>query len=62
MMLFRSARDTDLDAIHYLAEESGVGITTLSKDKEVLAKRLHWSTNSYKKILKNPIMNTICLF
>ncbi|MCW8418722.1 arginine N-succinyltransferase [Fluoribacter dumoffii] len=54
MMLFRSARDTDLDAIHYLAEESGVGITTLSKDKEVLAKRLHWSTNSYKKNIKKP--------
>lgn len=53
-MLFRSARDTDLDAIHHLAEESGVGITTLSKDKEILGKRLHWSTDSYKKIIEKP--------
>ncbi|HHF7365363.1 TPA: arginine N-succinyltransferase [Legionella bozemanae] len=49
MMLFRSARNTDLDAIHHLAEESGVGITTLSKDKKILAKRLHWSTDSFHK-------------
>ncbi|KTC79639.1 arginine N-succinyltransferase [Legionella cherrii] len=54
MMLFRSARDTDLDAIHHLAEESGVGITTLSKDKEILEKRLRWSTDSYKKIIEKP--------
>lgn len=53
-MLFRSARDTDLDAIHHLAEESGVGITTLSKDKEILGKRLRWSTDSYKKIIEKP--------
>lgn len=48
-MLFRSARNTDLDAIHHLAEESGVGITTLSKDKQILAKRLHWATESFHK-------------
>ncbi|WP_454780818.1 arginine N-succinyltransferase [Legionella sp. WA2022007384] len=54
MMLFRSACDTDLDAIHHLAEESGIGITTLSKDKEILAKRLHWSTESFKKNIEKP--------
>ncbi len=48
-MLFRSALNTDLDAIHHLAEESGVGLTTLSKDKKILAKRLHWSTESFHK-------------
>lgn len=53
-MLFRSARDTDLDAIHHLAEESGIGITTLSKDKKILAKRLHWSTESFKKSIEKP--------
>ncbi len=53
-MLFRSARDTDLDAIHYLAEESGIGITTLSKDKKILKKRLHWSTESFKKNIVKP--------
>lgn len=54
MMLFRSARDTDLDAIHHLAEESGIGITTLSKDKEILKKRLRWSTDSFKKNVEKP--------
>ncbi len=53
-MLFRSAHDTDLDAIHHLAEESGIGITTLSKDKKILAKRLHWSTESFKKSIEKP--------
>lgn len=49
MMLFRSACNKDLDAIHRLAEQSGVGMTTLPKDKELLKSRLEWSTNSYKK-------------
>lgn len=55
MMLFRSARDTDLNAIHHLAEESGVGLTTLSKDKKILAKRIHWATDSFNKEIEKPI-------
>jgi arginine N-succinyltransferase len=54
MVLFRSARNSDLDAIHHLAEESGIGITTLPKDKKLLNKRLHWSTQSFKKKLQQP--------
>ncbi|KTD00384.1 arginine N-succinyltransferase [Fluoribacter gormanii] len=54
MMLFRSACNADLDAIHHLAEESGVGITTLSKDKEILAKRILWSSDSFKKNIEKP--------
>ncbi|MFI4918843.1 MAG: arginine N-succinyltransferase [Legionellales bacterium] len=54
MMLFRSARDTDLDAIHHLAEHSGIGLTTLPKNKELLKQRLSWSTESYKKDLQKP--------
>jgi arginine N-succinyltransferase len=54
MMLFRSACHTDLDAIHYLAKEGGIGITTLSKDKEILAKRIHWATESFKKKVETP--------
>ena len=46
-MLFRSARNTDLQAIHDLAEESGVGMTTLPKDLALLKKRLAWSTDSF---------------
>lgn len=48
-MLFRRARNTDLDAIHYLAEQSGIGITTLPKDKSLMKQRLSWSDASYKK-------------
>lgn len=54
MMLFRSALDSDLDAIHSLAEQSGVGMTTLPKDKKSLKKRLDLSTASYKKEVKYP--------
>lgn len=55
MMLFRSARDSDLQAIHYLAEQSGVGMTTLPKDISLLKKRLHWSSSSYKKNATHPV-------
>lgn len=54
MMLFRSAQDTDLDAIFQLAVQSGVGMTTLPKNKELLQKRLGWSTASFKKKLQQP--------
>lgn len=54
MMLFRSARDSDLDAIHHLAEASGIGMTTLPKDKKLLKKRLQWSTASFKKEVDSP--------
>ncbi|KGP63612.1 arginine N-succinyltransferase [Legionella norrlandica] len=54
MMLFRSAQDSDLDEIHQLAEISGIGMTTLPKDKELLKKRLHWSSESYKKNVTTP--------
>lgn len=54
MMLFRSVRESDLDAIHYLAEQSGIGMTTLPKNKELLKKRLDWSCDSYKKKVIKP--------
>jgi arginine N-succinyltransferase len=53
-MLFRSARNSDLDAIYHLAQQSGVGMTTLPKDKKLLKKRLSWSTESYKKKVHQP--------
>ena len=55
MILFRSARDRDLDGIHQLAEHSGVGITTLPKDIKLLKKRLTWSTQSFKKMVNKPL-------
>lgn len=53
-MLFRSVRESDLDAIHQLAEKSGIGMTTLPKDKQLLKKRLDWSCDSYKKKITQP--------
>ena len=53
-MLFRSAHDSDLDAIHHLAKTSGIGLTTFPKDKEILKKRLLLATKSFKKELKEP--------
>ncbi|CEK10493.1 arginine N-succinyltransferase [Legionella hackeliae] len=55
MMLFRSVRESDLDAIHRLAEHSGIGMTTLPKDKEVLHKRLKWACSSFKKTINHPV-------
>lgn len=54
MMLFRSAQTTDLDAIHSLAEQSGIGMTTLPKDKKLLKQRIEWSCDSYKKNVQKP--------
>ncbi|MDP3269976.1 MAG: arginine N-succinyltransferase [Legionella sp.] len=54
MMLFRSAKNTDLTAIHELAEQCGIGMTTLPKDKALLKTRLHWSTESYSKKITKP--------
>lgn len=54
MMLFRSARNADLDDIFELAIQSGVGMTTLPKDIQLLKKRLNWSSKSYKKFVEHP--------
>ena len=54
MMLFRSARKNDLEAIHQLAESSGVGMTTLPKDIELLKKRLALSSASFNKKINSP--------
>lgn len=54
MMLFRSAVANDLEAIHHLANHSGVGITTLSKDINVLKERLTKSVASFSKLVNSP--------
>ncbi|CDZ79088.1 Arginine N-succinyltransferase subunit beta [Legionella massiliensis] len=54
MMLFRSARATDLNAIYHLAEHCGIGMTTLPKDKALLKKRLSWSCASFQKAVSSP--------
>jgi arginine N-succinyltransferase len=54
MMLFRSARESDLEGIHYLAEHSGIGITTLPKNIDLLKQRLARSTASFNKTIDFP--------
>jgi arginine N-succinyltransferase len=54
MMLLRPARQTDLNTIYQLAEHSGIGMTTLPKDKEQLQKRLEWSLSSFQKKVSHP--------
>jgi len=55
MMLFRSACNNDLKAIHQLTEISGLGITTLPKDIGVLKSRLTLSTSSFSKKVHSPL-------
>lgn len=54
LMLFRSARESDIDAIHQLAVNSGIGITTLPKELSLLKKRIAWSTASFNKAVDSP--------
>lgn len=53
-LVLRSAQDSDLKAIHSLAQESGFGLTTLPKDRTLLAERLEQATESWKHIRHTP--------
>jgi arginine N-succinyltransferase len=53
-LLFRHAKDTDLDAIHALTKESGFGLTTLPKDRALLRARLAHATASWQAISPPP--------
>ncbi|MCH9756732.1 MAG: arginine N-succinyltransferase [Gammaproteobacteria bacterium] len=53
-ILFRNAKDSDLEAIHTLAKESGFGLTTLPKNRTLLAQRLEHATTSWQHIRHTP--------
>lgn len=53
-MLFRAVKPTDLEAIYALALTSGIGLTTLPKNKNILEKRLEKATLSFSKSLQTP--------
>lgn len=53
-LILRSAEDRDLTAIHHLAQESGFGLTTLPKNRTLLAERLEQATASWKHIRHTP--------
>jgi arginine N-succinyltransferase len=50
-LLFRPAHPDDLHAIHGLALQSGIGMTTLPKDVDLLNKRLQQSIASFHKTI-----------
>ncbi|MFI4962425.1 MAG: arginine N-succinyltransferase [Legionellales bacterium] len=54
MMLFRNACASDLDEIVTLAKQSGVGLTSLPHNKELLKKRLDLSSYSFQKEVQEP--------
>ncbi len=53
-MLFRAVKETDLKAIYSLALGSGIGITTLPKNKSTLELRLTKALQSFSKTVKQP--------
>jgi arginine N-succinyltransferase len=53
-IVFRSAKEDDLEDIYHLAESAGVGMTTLPKDKALLNKRLMRSIVSFNKKVDYP--------
>lgn len=53
-MLFRTVRSSDLDAIHKLAKSSGCGITTLSKQLDVLERKIALTLDAINKKTHHP--------
>lgn len=61
MIIIRRAFNQDLDAIHHLTLTSGIGITTLPKNKQLLQDRLQWSDHSFDSAL-TPLAHGYYLF
>ncbi len=53
-MLFRAAQACDLDAVYSLAKSSGIGLTTLPKNKKLLEKRLKRAIDAFSTSRKAP--------
>src|SRR5690606_37399290 len=51
MMLVRTVQKSDLEGIYNLAIQSGVGITTLPQNKDLLTQRIIKACDSFKKKL-----------
>lgn len=54
MVVIRPVADADLDGLVELAGLAGVGLTTLPKNRELLAKRIHKSIDSFKTTADHP--------
>lgn len=53
-LLFRNARQSDLDPLYELAMNSGIGITTLPKNRDILSARLNCSIDSIQHPINKP--------
>src|ERR1043166_3179786 len=54
MVLTPPVAPADLDGLLELASLAGVGLTTLPKDRELLAKRVRKSVDSFKTVADRP--------
>ena len=54
MILFRSAKESDLQGIYQLTRKNVIGITTIPKKKKLLNTRLQWAVESFDKKIKKP--------
>ncbi|MDH3693810.1 MAG: arginine N-succinyltransferase [Gammaproteobacteria bacterium] len=54
MIGIRAIATNDLEALHQLAVEAGIGMTTLTKDRELLKQKIENSVNSFKKDVQIP--------
>lgn len=54
MLVIRPVKIEDLDALVELAAGAGVGLTTLPRDRELLARRIHKSERSMQRISDRP--------
>lgn len=54
MMLFRNVRTSDLEDLYLVAQESGIGMTTLPKERALLKQRIDWSIQSQQQKVNRP--------
>ncbi len=54
MIGIRAVEADDLEALHQLAIDAGIGMTTLSKDRELLKQKIENSVNSFAKDVQTP--------
>ncbi len=54
MMRIRPIRSDDLDRLHALAARSGIGLTTLPKDRDSLRERIALSVTSFSRDVRHP--------
>ena len=53
-LVLRPAQQTDIESIHQLALECGVGLTTLSKDINTLKQSISLSVDSFSRVVTSP--------